>query len=527
MSRQKPGSFVPQLSQLESREVPSIASIQSAGGVLRVNCIGTSTVVVSQSNGTITVQDIVLNKTFSYSAAGVNRVDVFGGAGNDTLTSRLTTVPARLMGGAGNDTLLSGNGTTTLNGGVGNDTIKGGNGTNRILGGDGNDTILGGNGTNVIDAGTGNNYVKGGLGTNNISADGGNNTIVTINAQGNDVIDPGLGTNIIWMDPSDHVLAPTTRDTINAVSSWSNPGADMTLNGDRIPDPLPTREDPNNPGVIISDQYQTITGQPLFSSQGPSYKDISQGQLGDCWLLCGFGTIANSNPNLIRQHVVDFMDGTYGVKLGNSFYRVDNDLPVAVSGDAHLQYTAFGVQNSLWVAILEKAYTYYRTANQGTYGNISPPNSYGRIEGGFTYDMFSSFGLKANRLWFGQAAPSPTYGKNTTMQQLSNTIRTIVDNHLPGAVEFQSTPTGSILIPAHQYILLDYTIDPASGLVSTVTLRNPWGIDGPYATPVLGNDSNFYDGVVTVPVSYVDTVGHVQPGLLMDCWAGLEWGTPT
>jgi len=325
------------------------------------------------------------------------------------------------------------------------------------------------------------------------------------------------------MDTADQVVAPSAKDVVNAVSSWSNPGADLTLNGDRISDPLPTREDPSNPGVIISDELQPFTGLPLFASQGPSYKDISQCQLGDCWLLCGFGTIANSNPNLIRQRVVDFGDGTYGVKLGNDFYRVDNDLPVAVSGDAHLQYTAFGVQNSVWVAILEKAYTYYRTANQATYANISPPNSYGRIEGGFTYDMFGAFGLKANRLWFGQGNP----GFTTSPQLLSNTIRTIVDNHLAGSVGFQSTPANGILIPAHQYILLGYTLDPTTGLVATVTLRNPWGIDGPGASPALGNDNNFKDGIVTVGVFSKDPSGNLLIGPLMQSWAALEWGTPS
>ena len=36
---------------------------------------------------------------------------------------------------------------------------------------------------------------------------------------------------------------------------------------------------------------------------------------------------AQSSRRNVRQLVVDFGDGTYGVHLGNNFYRVDADLP--------------------------------------------------------------------------------------------------------------------------------------------------------------------------------------------------------
>ena len=40
--------------------------------------------------------------------------------------------------------------------------------------------------------------------------------------------------------------------------------------------------------------------------------------------------------------VVDFGDGTYGVRLGANFYRVDNDLPVATAGSARTARAATG-----------------------------------------------------------------------------------------------------------------------------------------------------------------------------------------
>lgn len=49
------------------------------------------------------------------------------------------------------------------------------------------------------------------------------------------------------------------------------------------------------------------------------------------YLMAGQGAVARDSPNALRQNTVDLDDGTYGVRLGNSFYRVDNDLPVSSS----------------------------------------------------------------------------------------------------------------------------------------------------------------------------------------------------
>ena len=64
----------------------------------------------------------------------------------------------------------------------------------------------------------------------------------------------------------------------------------------------------------------------------------------------------NDNPHAIRQHVADFGDGTYGVHLGNNFYRVDNDLPVASASATSPAYAGLGREGSMWAAVIEKAY---------------------------------------------------------------------------------------------------------------------------------------------------------------------------
>src|SRR4029434_10803111 len=103
---------------------------------------------------------------------------------------------------------------------------------------------------------------------------------------------------------------------------------------------------------------------------------------GDCWVLSGLGAIANDDAHALRQNIVDFDDGTYGVHLGTKFYRVDADLAVANSSSTSPVYAKLGAQNSMWVAVAEKAYAHYRTG----------ANSFASIEGGWSVDVNKAFG---------------------------------------------------------------------------------------------------------------------------------------
>jgi hypothetical protein len=479
MSVDSTKKFRPNLLELERREVPAVSSVRLAGGVLTVRADNTpTTAIVIETGNSVLVRDILLNRSWSFSSQQIRRIDVFGGNGNDNLTARTNTILARLVGGNGDDLLLGGNNGDILHGGNGNDTIRGGGGDDFCYGGNGNDWLYGDNGNDYLEGGQGDDQLNGGAGINGLYGGAGKDTLITLNGQGGDLLDGGDAVDTFWMDPDDRLISPL-NDVIHRISSFSNTGADLTLDGDRIPDPTP----------LPGDQLEVMVGRPLFSSQGPSYLDISQGQLGDCWLLAGFGAIAKANPDLIRQRVVDFGDGTYGVRLGDNFYRVDNDLPVAHVGNTWLQYTAFGREGSIWVAILEKAYTHYRFG-QPTYGNPNGPDTYGLIEGGFTYDVFPAFGLDPQRVWF---------NPSTSLNLMSNTIRLMIDQQTAATIGFDFVPSGSgiPIIQAHQYILLGYTLG-SNGLVNTITLRNPWGYDGPGSAPGPGNDPNFNDGIVTI-----------------------------
>jgi Ca2+-binding RTX toxin-like protein len=91
--------------------------------------------------------------------------ELFGGAGNDTLTGGSGV--DRLFGEGGNDTLLGKGGDDLLFGGAGSDTLTGGNGNDQVFGEGGNDRI-------IWNPGDDTDLNEGGDGIDTIEINGGN-----------------------------------------------------------------------------------------------------------------------------------------------------------------------------------------------------------------------------------------------------------------------------------------------------------------------------------------------------------------
>src|SRR6202030_1842757 len=51
-----------------------------------------------------------------------------------------------------------------------------------------------------------------------------------------------------------------------------------------------------------------LAGGALFGSGGPSYQDVFQGEMGDCWLLSSFAVTAANDRAVIQSMFID--DGT-------------------------------------------------------------------------------------------------------------------------------------------------------------------------------------------------------------------------
>ncbi len=199
--------------------------------------------------------------------------------------------------------------------------------------------------------------------------------------------------------------------------------------------------------------YKSFASDPLFAPNGPTISDINQGYLGDCYLLATLSSVVKTDPGLIEKDIVADGDGVYTITLGSGktaeHINVNSDLPVEPDGS--VAYAQLGNDNSLWVALMEKAYVEYAAPKA---------MSYSAIEGGWMTSAFSALGLKSQSLY------SATNG-NALLATLATDLSkgdfaTLGTN--------AQLPKGSPLIAGHAY-----EIDSVNTTAGTVTLRNPWG----------------------------------------------------
>ncbi|WP_428937473.1 C2 family cysteine protease [Fontivita pretiosa] len=340
---------------------------------------------------------------------------------------------------------------TSIYGGAGNDTIYGGSGADKIYAGDGVDRILSG---------------------------AGDDTIVSISG-GYDGINGGAGSDSFWIDPTDRVADTEASElaggavhlvdqfiqyrTVDASNNEIYTDVSTELLGQRLLDPVVTSN------VVV---YRNFSRNPLFSDAGPLSTDVRQGQVGDCYFLAVLASVAKVNPNLIRQSIVDLGDGTYAVRYyfddQPMYVRIDGDLPTGMKSGS-LVYAQFGADNSTWVALMEKAYAFYR--NWG--------GSYAGLSSGWMSEGYWALGRQS-------------YSTFQTDPRSINLLETIkADLDAGKSVTYAAGDPGNApLIGYHAYAVEDVTLD-ATGTPVQLKLRNPWGIDG------AGNDGSD-DGVVTI-----------------------------
>ena len=236
-----------------------------------------------------------------------------------------------------------------------------------------------------------------------------------------------------------------------------------------------------NDGGIV---YKSFAGSPLFSTAGPAENDIAQGYTGDCFFLSVLSSVAKVDPSLIRNMVVDLGDGTFAVQFTNAngtptFIRVDSNF--ATWGGGSMAYANFGKGGSLWVAVIEKAFAEYRwsTGNATSGYNYA---SYAAIDGGWMDESYTALGCKNTELWGNTAAA------------LINQINSALTAGQSVTFAVGNPPSGANLIGDHAYTV-DHLNKDAKGNVISVTVRNPWGVDGYTSTDGVN------DGYVTVTVA--------------------------
>ncbi|WP_279676583.1 C2 family cysteine protease [Aeoliella straminimaris] len=291
---------------------------------------------------------------------------VWGYGGDDEVYNH-TNIPMTANGGAGNDLLSGGGGNDTLNGNAGNDRLWGNGGNNSLNGGSGDDALYAGAGSDSLHGGSD------------------NDVLVSIGG-GLAILAGGTGTDGYWIDTSEVVSDASSTEidagnihTIDQFMGYSFDGGDTSapvgkqLNGGNLTDPLAIYS--SDPDKYVPLHLENFSSNPLFAEGGPRNDDVKQGSVGDCYFMTTLSAIARAKPEYIEQMVVDLGDGTYAVRFYDSgqevYVRVDADLYVTDNGT--LRYAKLGNDNAMWVAIVEKAYCFFRKM-QGTYASIASGN---------------------------------------------------------------------------------------------------------------------------------------------------------
>lgn len=216
----------------------------------------------------------------------------------------------------------------------------------------------------------------------------------------------------------------------------------------------------------------------LFAQGGPTYTDVEQGYVGDCYFVGALGEIALKSPDAIRNMFIVNGDGTYTVRFFNNgkadYVTVDSNLPVDRYGRfvfANMGDMAGSSSNVLWVALAEKAYAqmnqsgWLRTGLPGNGGN-----SYSAIEGGyFSHAVRQVTNRASTTAWVGTGS--------------FDQLKSAFDAGKFIGFASMSKPLSSSIVGGHQYVVQSY-----NATLQTVTLFNPWGV----------NNGSSYPGLVTM-----------------------------
>jgi len=352
-----------------------------------------------------------------------NSIVVRGGKGNDRVQIDASiTAPAMIYGGVGDDTLI---------GGSGDDKLYGQGGTDNLDGENGDDVLV-----NVGDSKA--DLATGGAGIDTFWTDAAGTEQVS-DASADEIAD-----GAVHRVDSFYGFSTVRKGAVRA-----NRIA-LDLNGGDLADP--GLDDPTA-------RYANFSSNPLFSGAGPSPDDVDQGYVGDCWYLSTLSAVARVNPEAIRQAVVELGDGTYAVQFAHAdgskaFVRVDGDLPTASWGG--MQYAEFGADNSIWVAIMEKAYACFRDGGVANYSDL---------DGGWMSEAFTDLGYSSTEIW--DAADGD--------ELFDGIARDLADGKAV-TLAINQPKNNCPCVGSHAYSVVSIDTDGQGN--RTMVLRNPWGIDG-------------------------------------------------
>jgi hypothetical protein len=217
-----------------------------------------------------------------------------------------------------------------------------------------------------------------------------------------------------------------------------------------------THLEPSAKGDDEDPAYDVAEG-PLFGEDGVDLrKDLTQGDLGDCWFLSAIGAVAEQDPGFFPKHIKENINGTYTV----TFYKDGKPVPVTVDsqlpGGQASEYA--DDTNAMWVPIYEKAYAQFK----GGYGVLG--------DGGFGDESLHD--ITGGATWRVSAGSVTLADVDGMLRQgRAVTIGTRDDGEL-GVDGFTDNDK---IVTSHEYFV--QSVNP-NAHPPTITLVNPWNDNG-------------------------------------------------
>ena len=233
------------------------------------------------------------------------------------------------------------------------------------------------------------------------------------------------------------------------------------------------------PNISVSSIGETNLGSsyaattnPLYGSSGaPSYLDVNQGYLGDCYFLSSIAEVALQDPSAIEAMITNNGNGTYGVRFdvnGQDEYVTVNDLlPTMPKGYYYANGSTleFANGNIAWPELIEKAYAELNAEPNAPHGAQlnAASDSYAGISAGGAYALTEITGQSVNSYSLSSYTSAATLASDNA--QLSAAFSS-GEELLVGTSNSASSP----LVADHMFEVVGY-----NAASDTLTLHNPWG----------------------------------------------------
>jgi hypothetical protein len=255
-------------------------------------------------------------------------------------------------------------------------------------------------------------------------------------------------------------------------------------------DPAPSQ----NPAPLEADKgadVKAVPGTAFGPSPAVSPADVSQGQLGDCYLLSMIIAIARIRPDVLQNLIKDNGDGTYDVTLyeGHIFKgatpyteKVTAEVPVDKSGNplyAQVNPRKDGGR-PLWPLLIEKAYAKHK-------------GGYSDIVGGEGTDAAQALsqkgGVRRSTSDFDTAtiAEKIDIGLSKGMALTASSIQRPIDkmrDWLKNQTGMSSTDVSEAEKKWNIKAPHEYIVKSVDKTALTIDLINPWGHDHLTALPL-------------------------------------------